>query len=347
MNHSQAINQLSRFHPQLFTAADYLEESSTTLRVFNLQDGEKITIRGFSDDNSLYALKGHATLCTEKGEEYELVAGEATNQRYLISNNKSWVQVTSVGELLLYQVDVSELDYLVAWHEMLNLLDPEDPVARKRAELVRNSRAFHRLPIETLALAISRLKNQLVMAGEEVIRQGDPGDVYYIIEEGKAEVWETGIYDDEPKKVNELFKGDAFGEEALVLGGSRSATVRMITDGSLLALDKQDFNELISKQMIHWVDAVTAKVLIDRGHTMLDVRYEEEHEDSSIPGSLLVPLQRLRQRYQELDPDESYVTYCKGGKRSAVACLLLQQHHYDVVSLSGGIRDWPYEVIGS
>jgi rhodanese-related sulfurtransferase len=77
----------------------------------------------------------------------------------------------------------------------------------------------------------------------------------------------------------------------------------------------------------------------------LDVRYEEEYDEAYIPGSTLIPLPDLRRRYNELDPDTAYVAYCKGGKRSAVACLLLKQLNYEAVSLTGGITDWPHEVI--
>ena len=223
--------------------------------------------------------------------------------------------------------------------------DPNGGDAENRARLVRNSKAFHRLPIESIAEAIVRLERIPVKAGEEIVTQGEPGDAYYIIEEGQAEVWELGIYDDEPKMVNELGKGEAFGEEALVMEGSRSATVRMTEDGSLLMLNKQDFDHLLKKEMVDWVDAGTAKSLVDHDHVLLDVRYEEEYEESYIPGSLLIPLQEIRQRYQELDPEKSYVAYCKGGKRSAVACMLLNQHNLDVSSLTGGIMEWPYDVV--
>jgi rhodanese-related sulfurtransferase len=53
----------------------------------------------------------------------------------------------------------------------------------------------------------------------------------------------------------------------------------------------------------------------------------------------------LRRRYQELDPSIAYVAYCKGGKRSAVACLLLKQRSFEAVSLAGGIMDWPHEIV--
>jgi rhodanese-related sulfurtransferase len=53
----------------------------------------------------------------------------------------------------------------------------------------------------------------------------------------------------------------------------------------------------------------------------------------------------VRQGEMELEQNKSYVAYCKGGMRSAVAALLLSQHGYEAVSLSGGIAGWPHEVV--
>ncbi|NNF95423.1 MAG: cyclic nucleotide-binding domain-containing protein [Halobacteria archaeon] len=201
------------------------------------------------------------------------------------------------------------------------------------------------MPIKAVAEAIRRLRCEPVIEGQEIVRQGEPGDAFYIIEEGEAEVWEQGIYDDEQHLVNELAVGDGFGEEALIIDGSRSATVRMAKNGSLLVLDKTDFDQLIKKRVVEWVDSSTAKSLLGRKYQLLDVRYDEEYEESYIPGSILIPLQQLRKRYAELDPSRSYVVYCKSGKRSAVASLLLSQQGYVAVSLNGGINEWPYAVV--
>ncbi len=347
MKHQQAISRLGKFHPQLSLLSSPGCDLADAMRIFDLKEGEKLVLKAFGSYDYLYILKGNATLRNDGGQDLPLQAGSRTHQRFMIPTDSNQIEITASNHVLLYQVDGSELDYLVALNEIVALIDPNGGDAENRARLVRNSKAFHRLPIESIAEAIVRLERLPVKAGEEIVTQGEPGDAYYIIEEGQAEVWELGIYDDEPKLVNELGKGEAFGEEALVMEGSRSATVRMTEDGSLLMLNKQDFDHLLKKEMVDWVDAGTAKSLVDHDHVLLDVRYEEEYEESYIPGSLLIPLQEIRQRYQELDPEKSYVAYCKGGKRSAVACMLLNQHNLDVSSLTGGIMEWPYEVVKS
>ena len=112
----------------------------------------------------------------------------------------------------------------------------------------------------------------------------------------------------------------------------------------LLRIEKEDFLQLVSNPMVKWIEPEQVKEKLSNGHQLLDVRYEEEWEDSSIPGATLIPLQSLRARFTELDINKPYITYCKGGARSAVAALLLTQRGYDAISMKGGIRDWPYEV---
>ena len=56
-----------------------------------------------------------------------------------------------------------------------------------------------------------------------------------------------------------------------------------------------------------------------------------------------MPLYEIRNRMDEQDKNDRYIVYCHAGGRSAVATLVLNQNQFDVVSLEGGIRDWPFE----
>jgi rhodanese-related sulfurtransferase len=345
MHYHQAIKLLGKYHPQLFLLSESCDPPAKAMRVFQLRPQEQLTLKAFGEYDYLYALKGRANVVAADGSATPLQAGDGALQRYAIAAGTDSLRVEAVDSVLLYQVDGDELDYIASLNEVLELMDPHDAEAAQRVRLVRNSKAFRRLPIEAIAEAVTRLQRMPVQAGQEIVRQGERADAFYVIEEGEADVWELGIYDDEPRKVNQLAAGDAFGEDALVMEGSRTATVVMTKGGSLLTLNKSDFDQLIKKQMVTWVDSGTAKSLLEGGYRLLDVRYEEEYDEAYIPGSTLIPLPDLRRRYNELDPDTAYVAYCKGGKRSAVACLLLKQLNYEAVSLTGGITDWPHEVI--
>jgi CRP-like cAMP-binding protein len=87
--------------------------------------------------------------------------------------------------------------------------------------------------------ALERLAEALVprqvSAGETVIREGEPGRDYFLVERGEVEV----RMGDRP--INRGGPGDGFGEIALVRAVPRTATVVALTDLSLEVLDSADF----------------------------------------------------------------------------------------------------------
>jgi rhodanese-related sulfurtransferase len=77
--------------------------------------------------------------------------------------------------------------------------------------------------------------------------------------------------------------------------------------------------------------------------TVVDVRSSEEFNgpDGRIPGSVLVPLPDLHNRYQELPADRPVVLVCHSGSRSALATQqLLKAGRQQVANLRGGISRW-------
>ena len=77
--------------------------------------------------------------------------------------------------------------------------------------------------------------------------------------------------------------------------------------------------------------------------TVVDVRSSEEFNgpDGRIPGSVLVPLPDLDNRYQELPADRPVVLVCHSGSRSALATQqLLKAGRQQAANLRGGISRW-------
>lgn len=62
----------------------------------------------------------------------------------------------------------------------------------------------------------------------QIVREGDPGDYFYIIKEGEAVVFQSGP-DGRQHKVNHLFRADFFGERALLVQEPRMATVSAVS----------------------------------------------------------------------------------------------------------------------
>ena len=107
--------------------------------------------------------------------------------------------------------------------------------APERLALARGVPFLAPLPEPSLERITGLLAPVAVTAGETVFSQGDTGDRFYLIESGEASVVRDGT------EVARLEPGGYFGEIALVQDVPRTATVRAISDLSLLALDRDEF----------------------------------------------------------------------------------------------------------
>ena len=85
-----------------------------------------------------------------------------------------------------------------------------------------------------------------------------------------------------------------------------------------------------------WDDV--AKLPRDGSVTLLDVRTPSEREAGHIEGFIHIPLDELRQRYTEIDPQKPVYIHCHSGLRSYLACRMLTGLGYDCYNLSGGWR---------
>jgi Flp pilus assembly CpaE family ATPase len=93
--------------------------------------------------------------------------------------------------------------------------------------------------LETIALL---LRERRLIEGEELCRQGEPGDALFIVTGGRIRL-STG----EPEKVLTYFTdGQFFGEMSLLTGAPRSATATAESDSQVLVLAKRDFDQLLA-----------------------------------------------------------------------------------------------------
>ena len=103
---------------------------------------------------------------------------------------------------------------------------------------------FHPLSQEELASVASNLREQIFASGEVLVRQGEEGDTFYILRDGKVAV---SVNDAEGRStvVAHLGKGQVFGEMSLLTGEKRTATITAEADTTVLALSKAIFAEVL------------------------------------------------------------------------------------------------------
>ena len=122
----------------------------------------------------------------------------------------------------------------------LHSFEAAAPVPGPNFRLLRANPIFAPLPIATTERLTRALRELDVPAGHEVIRQGDAGDLWYLIAGGEVEVVRDGVFQ------QRLRAGEGFGEIALLRGVPRTATVRTVAPTRLLALDRDRFLEAVT-----------------------------------------------------------------------------------------------------
>lgn len=79
--------------------------------------------------------------------------------------------------------------------------------------------------------------------------------------------------------------------------------------------------------------------MMAQGWKLLDVRSEAEVKSGGyIEGSIIIPLNDLRDRLDEIDPAEKYIVSCHSGQRSYIAERILKQHNFNVKNLDGAFH---------
>lgn len=83
-----------------------------------------------------------------------------------------------------------------------------------------------------------------------------------------------------------------------------------------------------------------ARLKITQPPLVLDVRTPEEYRQGHIEGSVLIPLDELSSRMQEVPADREVLVICRSGARSGVATSQLRSAGYNAFNISGGLMSW-------
>ncbi len=324
-----------------------IDESS----VLDYAPGHHVFRQGDRDAYQFYLLQGELELYSD-GELVSHLRGGTEEARFALAQlqprqlsalPRTTVQVLRVqrdrlDHLLRAGPDESDVEPLEAERLDADIASsvPEDWITR-----MLKSPIFARLPVANIQRLFVAMEAVEVEAGQSVIQQGGVADACYVIKEGLCEVQRCLARGEQGYKLAQLGPGGRFGEEALVAGGVRNATVRTLTNCTLMRLDKARFHHLVVAPVLKSVTLDEAREQISAGARWLDVRYPDEQVGSALPDSLDLPLNVLRQRAQSLDPSRRYISCCDNGIRGAVAAFLVTDAGCDCAYLAGGLAAYP------
>ncbi len=316
----------------------HLQDIQSKGRVLHFDKGKVIFKRGAANENLHYLIQGSVDLTDASFEITPVASGSDATRSALDDHSPHAVTAVTTSPVRLFVVPKDHVDLVLTWDQagsyvVTDLASGED-IDNDWMSSLLGSAMFAAVPPANIQQLFSRFEEVAVDRGEDVIRQGEPGDYFYVVKSGRCRVTRTVARDGVQQEVElaELGPGDMFGEDALIGDAPRNASVSMLTDGALMRLGKADFQSLLQDPVLDYVDYESLLALVDDANAkvqVLDVRLPEEYKQGSVPGSRNLPLQVLRQNISKLEPDVCYVVTCDGGRRSVLAAYLLSQEGLD------------------
>ena len=356
MNDTLDIRLLTALEPISSFSPARLRELLDYCHVESVGQGQDPFREHGLDGQSVYLVKGELELSYRDGNRVRIAANSEWAKHPLGKRQPEIAEAKALSDIQLLRIDDELLDMMVTWDQLSHHeasressdkpggISPDARVRHLRnsglfsAENLKSG-PFAHLPPANIGKLLERIEVVAVRANDVIIREGDGGDYYYLIESGRARV--SRVVGGVSMVLAELKAGDVFGEEALVSGAKRSATVTMTSNGVLLRLNQEDFQELMREPLLRKVDYREAQRKVAQGAIWLDVRYPPEYRYDKLPGAVNVPLNDIRNAVGALGKERQYIAYCQSGRRSSAAAFILAQAGYDVYVLDGGLWSVP------
>ena len=109
---------------------------------------------------------------------------------------------------------------------------------------------FNALEDQDMISVIDAFEEKRYKAGEYVIKEGEKGDVVFLVDTGELDCEKTFKKGDPPTYLKTYKPGESFGELALLYNAPRAATIKAKTDCLLWALDRGTFNNIVKEAAV-------------------------------------------------------------------------------------------------
>ena len=367
-----SIEQLKKLEPITALSKERLQELMPLSYIEHLGIGASLFREGDIDNQTVYLLEGDVQLVSSSGKIDKIISHKDQQARFPLDDSQPrQASCSALTRVDVVRIDNSVLDYMMMWDQMAvsetAALATRDTVAQQQVassqqqavpekpehpdftktviitepasgdedrswiRKMRHIMAFKSMPPANIKQLLGRMESVQVHKGDTIVSQGEAGDYYYVLTEGKAKVTRT-------VDLATLEPGRSFGEEALLSGSKRNASVTMQTDGVVMRLSKNDFDELLKEPLLTRVSPDDARLRVVNGARWVDVRHAKEYHHSHLPDAINIPLHELRLRMDELDKSIPYIVYCGTGRRSSAAAFLLVQKGFQASVLNGGVQ---------
>jgi CRP-like cAMP-binding protein len=237
---AQLIDELPAFDD---LPEDVLSDLAGRVRLRILRAGEPIFRQGDQPDAFYLIRRGTVQIEDEDPETSDtrvlrtMSRGESFGEMGLLGAHRRQATVRAVDEVELFEVEKGTFDRLLAE----DMRAPEFSHTMQALAELRELPVFSGLDSERLTDILEHGNWITATPGEALVTQGEPGDRFYVVASGRAEVIRDGT------AVGSVGKGRYFGEVALLRDVPRTATVTASTPMRLFALGRAGFELVVAE----------------------------------------------------------------------------------------------------
>jgi cGMP-dependent protein kinase len=105
--------------------------------------------------------------------------------------------------------------------------------------------------------------------GEKIVKEGDPGDLFYIIKDGNVSCTKEG------REIRTMTRGDFFGEQALLYHSPRTATIAALDDVKCVAIGRERLTRVLGNHLQQIIYRNSLRIALDRSHLMSKLNKEQ------------------------------------------------------------------------
>ncbi len=325
-----ALQILARLVPLNTLDEADLGELLASAEFEKLKKGAVLFHEGDTDSLNIYLLSGRIALLADK-REMDLIDARDDTARFPLAHQlpRKFTAVART-KVEVVRIDNRRLGELIARSSQpdyeVSAVDGDTP-DDWMSQLLQLG-VFQQLPPANIQRVIMGMEEQSLDAGEELFRQGDEGDYFYLINKGQCRIVRQS--DDGEEELARLGPGDCFGDESLLSGRPRAGTAVMLTEGVVVRLEKQRFLDNVVGPLFHDLSFEDAASRVEEGALWLDVRAPSAFENHHLPASLNLPLPSLRYQASSLDPERHYLVCGDDQGDRLVAAYLLMGQGFEV-----------------
>lgn len=147
------------------------------------------------------------------------------------------------------------------------IIKKSEDLKKRIEDRLQNAFMFSALEGKQRAIVVNAMEEKIFNAGETVIKQGDDGDVLYVVDQGSLDCEKIFPGEKEPSHLLVYKPGMSFGELALLYNAPRAATIKANEHSVLYSLDRETFNHIVKdaamKKRERYLDFLSKVSLLD------------------------------------------------------------------------------------